>query len=247
MVGQNEIVYLAISVAAVIAMAYVVYSALRLRGFLSEFLGGEVVERITALGYMLLLFFAGYIIMPIAMIPLFPRHDLHDYVFIIAAISFFLIALSYILAVRILAPMISLIAKPMIGMQWSELLSTQVDEIDNQHKELFSRTSRLFDAVIEGKGEQEISKIIEFLGGYVVMHFGTEEKYMTQHNYLGYSSHKAEHEKFIQDFSNFKKRYESEGASSRLTLDTLRTVVDWLINHIGKVDKAMGAFLKTRM
>jgi hemerythrin len=39
---------------------------------------------------------------------------------------------------------------------------------------------------------------------------------------------------------------DTEGISSRLVIDLQSFLVDWLINHISKVDKALGSFLSTK-
>lgn len=134
-----------------------------------------------------------------------------------------------------------------MAIQWDQSLSVGIDEIDNQHKELFNRVNALLDACNQGKGKQVVGEIIDFLGDYVVTHFGAEERYMQQYNYPDYDAHKAMHDSFIDSFGQLKKKFESEGPGIQLVLQTNRTVVDWLIKHIGNTDKALGAFLKTKM
>lgn len=134
-----------------------------------------------------------------------------------------------------------------MAIQWDQSLSVGIDEIDNQHKELFNRVNALLDACNQGKGKQVVGEIIDFLGDYVITHFGAEERYMQQYNYPDYDAHKAMHDGFIDSFGQLKKKFESEGPGIQLVLQTNRTVVDWLIKHIGNTDKALGAFLKTKM
>ncbi len=131
--------------------------------------------------------------------------------------------------------------------QWTPDLSVGVNLIDDQHKELFKRVNQLLEATSQGKGKDEIGKTLQFLSDYVVTHFGTEEKAMIQHGYGGIAAHKAEHLAFLRDFGDLAKGYDSQGASTSLVLSLQRRVVDWLINHIGKSDKALGAFLKTKL
>ncbi|MGQ9630149.1 MAG: bacteriohemerythrin [bacterium] len=134
-----------------------------------------------------------------------------------------------------------------MAIQWTEDLSVGVDEIDNQHKELFNRINKLLDACNQGEGRNVVAEVIKFLEDYVIIHFGTEEEYMTKHGYLNYLSHKAQHTGFIKDFSALKKQFEAGGATLGLVVRTNHTVVDWIIKHISKTDKALGAFLKTKM
>lgn len=134
--------------------------------------------------------------------------------------------------------------------KWTPDLSVGVDLIDNQHQELFKRINALRAAMSQGKGKLEIGKTLTFLEDYVVEHFTTEERHMRVHDYAAYPAHKAEHAAFVKEFLEFKKRFEaleSQGAiTSFATIEIQRRLVDWLLNHIGKVDKALGTFLSSK-
>jgi len=134
-----------------------------------------------------------------------------------------------------------------MAVRWTPDLAVGVEVIDNQHKELFNRVDRLLEASTQGQGREEIGKLVQFLSNYVVTHFGTEEKAMVKHGYGGITAHKAEHMAFLKDFGELAKSYETQGASTALVLAVQRRVVDWLNNHIRRSDKALGAFLKTKV
>lgn len=133
-----------------------------------------------------------------------------------------------------------------MALSWSEDLAVGVDMIDNQHKEIFKRVNNLLSAMGQGKGKEEVGKVIVFLADYVVKHFQAEEELMTKHNYDGYSQQKDEHTRFIKDFSGLKKEFNDRGVTSQLTIQTQQKVCNWLTSHIGNVDKKFGAFLKTK-
>jgi hemerythrin len=115
-----------------------------------------------------------------------------------------------------------------------------------QHKELFSRINALLEGMKSGQGPAEISKTMRFLGDYVVLHFGTEEKEMAKHTYPASQSHKAEHEAFVRDLGALNKEDETQGANAYLTIQIQRRVCDWLVSHIGRVDKVLGAYLQSQ-
>jgi hemerythrin len=127
--------------------------------------------------------------------------------------------------------------------KWTEQLSIGISEIDLQHRELFIRINNLLKAMHEGKGKEEIQKVMEFLDDYVISHFGTEEKYMSQYNYPETSRHKEQHQNFITNFSDIKKELESGGPTSTLVIQTQRKLADWWLGHIATVDKDLGAYL----
>lgn len=131
--------------------------------------------------------------------------------------------------------------------EWTERLRVGVEEIDNQHKELFKRINNLLDACTQGKGKDEVLNTLRFLDDYVTVHFTAEERLQQKYNYPDYTSHKARHTEFIKNISDIKKAIEEEGVGLHLVIRTNNTVVDWLINHIGKMDKKVGALLKEKI
>ena len=131
-------------------------------------------------------------------------------------------------------------------MDWNEKLAVGIDTIDNQHKELIKRVNALLEACRQGKGKAEIGVVVKFLDDYVITHFSEEEKYMRESDYPGYARHKTEHLEFIATFSELKKEIDRYGPALDLVVKTNRMVVQWLINHISKVDTALGMFLKAK-
>ena len=137
-------------------------------------------------------------------------------------------------------------------MKWTEDLSTGIEKIDEQHRELFEKINDLVVAVRQGVCKYKISDVIRFLEDYVFFHFGEEEKYMQQFGYPGYQAHKAQHQKFIENFNELKKELPKlEGGkkpgSYDLSVWTNQVVVDWILDHIAKTDKQLGEFLKGKV
>ena len=133
-----------------------------------------------------------------------------------------------------------------MAIEWTEDLSTGSAAIDDQHKELFNRLNALLEACRQGKGKAEVSRIIEFLSEYVITHFADEEKYMEAHHYTEFAKHKALHLEFMEKFRDLKREFDDEGPALHLIVKTNQMVVQWLLNHIRKVDRSLGTFLKTK-
>lgn len=129
-----------------------------------------------------------------------------------------------------------------MSIEWSNSFSTGLEWQDRHHKELFKRINRLLDAMNLGYGKDELVKVFDFLDDYFVYHFEAEEQAMNKFNYPGMIAHLGEHTRFIERISKLRAEFE-RGASSALAIRTQREVVDWLINHIGGVDKTLGAFI----
>jgi hemerythrin-like metal-binding protein len=137
-------------------------------------------------------------------------------------------------------------------MKWTEDLSVGIEEIDEQHKELISRINDLVDSVRQHVCKYKIGDVIKFLEEYIFVHFGDEEGLMKKYGYPDYPAHKAQHEFFISEFTDLKKELEKlEGGKKRgsydLSVETNRIVVDWILDHIAKIDRKLGAYLQTKM
>lgn len=129
-----------------------------------------------------------------------------------------------------------------MAIEWSNSLSTGLLWQDTQHKELFRRINNLLEAMNVGRGKEEVVKLFKFLDDYFVVHFEAEEKAMSRFNYPHMVSHLAEHTRFIEDISSLSAECKSN-ITTGLVIKVQRQVVDWLINHIGGIDKDLGKFL----
>lgn len=130
---------------------------------------------------------------------------------------------------------------------WHDDLSVGITEIDEQHKELIARVNRLFAALDQKEAAVETADLFAFLESYVVVHFGTEERYMNEHGDRGYAGehhHKAEHQAFVRDYREFRKDL-AAGNDPVFVNEFKRWIANWYLLHIEKVDKGLGAFLQS--
>ncbi len=134
-----------------------------------------------------------------------------------------------------------------MAIAWTPDLSVGLDQIDDQHKELFKKLDQLLEACNQGKGRVIIEELLRFLGDYVVTHFGTEEVYMDRFAYPETADHKRQHAAFIKQFVELKETFEKEGPGIHIVILTNRTVVAWLNTHIRNTDTKLGAFLKGKL
>ncbi len=131
--------------------------------------------------------------------------------------------------------------------QWNDDLSTGVDKIDNQHKEIINRINTIINSSEKVISEEEIDKMVRFLGGYVIDHFGAEEEYMIKHKYPDYDAHKKLHMQFLKNFAIMKRLFEEENSTSLIILAIQNQAFDWLVKHILTEDKAMAEFLRRKI
>jgi len=127
---------------------------------------------------------------------------------------------------------------------WNEKMSVGVAELDRHHQRLIALINSLHDAMTTGKGRDIIGSILEELVKYTVYHFGAEEKLMTLHKYVGYVSHKAEHEKFVLKASDLLAQHKSGNIA--VTIPVMQFLRDWLNGHIMGTDKKYGPFFNSK-
>lgn len=132
-----------------------------------------------------------------------------------------------------------------MGITWREELAVGDERIDNQHKELLERFDKLLGACRSGEGKQELSRLIGFLDEYVVQHFGDEEKLQRESGYPDYESHRMQHLSFTKRLVELKREIAEDGeVQIDHVLATNKLLLDWLVQHISSIDKALGRFLR---
>jgi hemerythrin len=127
---------------------------------------------------------------------------------------------------------------------WTPTLATGVNSVDTEHQEIFRQAALLSQAMTEGKGRQEIAKIVDFVDDYIVSHFAQEEKIMEQYHCPVAEINKQAHTKFIAAFKSLKEKFNAQGASTTLVLDISNTISDWLIGHIKQIDSQLAKCTK---
>jgi len=125
--------------------------------------------------------------------------------------------------------------------EWSEDLSVNETEIDDQHKILIGIINDLHNSIQVGFDREDIDKILTRLILYVQVHFDTEEHYMAQYTYLDEVEHKKEHFALTVKVGElYRKQLEGQPSVAFEIMDFLKT---WLTDHILKIDKKFGAYL----
>ena len=130
--------------------------------------------------------------------------------------------------------------------QWDSSLETGHEKIDNQHRQLVAALNSIIEASQQGKGNDEIFKTLDFLTGYTIMHFATEEKLQVQFDYPDYLIHKRYHDEFKITVGDLAKRLVDEGPTEEMVGLVTTTIGNWLLNHIKGDDFRMAAFVKSK-
>jgi len=128
---------------------------------------------------------------------------------------------------------------------WNKTFAVGNDQIDAQHKELFSALSNLIRAC--GSRDKKLFRNnIEFVGNYVSKHFADEEEIQRNVGYPEYQQHKQIHDEYKDTMKRLSSQWLSMGPSEKTLTEIRANIGSWLINHIKVQDVKIGAFIRSK-
>lgn len=130
-----------------------------------------------------------------------------------------------------------------VALEWHPSLASGDGAVDGQHQEIFRRLGDLVAALEQGRRD-EIPRMFDFLGDYVVAHFGAEERLMADSAFPGANVHRAAHARFVRDFRELRALYETTGPSFAIAVKTAIWVRGWLDRHIHGADRVFARFVR---
>ncbi len=127
----------------------------------------------------------------------------------------------------------------MISIVWTQDLEVQREEIDDQHRRLFSLLADFYTELMKGGGREVQAKLLEDLMSYAGEHFAMEEMLLQEHP--DFARHRQLHYSFIKKMNAFERRYlHGEIALGVEMVDFVRR---WLCEHIAGTDRRQFADL----
>ena len=126
--------------------------------------------------------------------------------------------------------------------EWTDKYSVGIKNLDEDHQGLFDLVNQLFEAMSHGKGREILSETLNKLISYTRTHFKREEIFFTSTNYPEFKEHKKQHDLFIEKITELKKQFDQ--GNQNISIDLIKFLSDWLINHIIILDKKYTEHLK---
>ncbi len=133
---------------------------------------------------------------------------------------------------------------PMQAIKWDESMSTGVESLDAQHKQLISWLNNLLVCMSEGRGRAEIDGLLQQLGAYATLHFGNEEECMEKWRCPMAAQNAAAHKEFIATFQNLRDEFDRNGATAHLVVRVQSELMRWLSAHIKRTDTSLRACVR---
>lgn len=127
--------------------------------------------------------------------------------------------------------------------RWNCQYSVGDEEIDKQHKKLFSIIDKVADIMEvgdEAKAQHACREGIKFFKNYTLNHFAHEEEFMRSLNYSGYERHKRIHGDLMNRLiPAMEQQLEEDGYSMETINHFLGICAVWLGMHIKTEDMAI--------
>ena len=128
---------------------------------------------------------------------------------------------------------------------WNQVLSVEVDEIDEDHRKLVSLFNMLNHAVTEKESPDYLAAVLEELVNCTVWHFSHEERLMLKYGYKEIEEHKTEHRELIKSAKALQQKVLQ--ADNAVADEDIEYLERWLTEHIFTDDMRLGGFLSQVM
>lgn len=125
---------------------------------------------------------------------------------------------------------------------WLERYALGHDEIDRQHQRIVHILNRLYEALRNGRGGEEVEGVVNELHDYAETHLIFEEALLAEIEYPDRRPHRAQHFEWRRQARNFRRRLGEAGED--VAREVLAMARDWWLVHIQQEDRKYAPFLR---
>ncbi|MBF0563235.1 MAG: bacteriohemerythrin, partial [Alphaproteobacteria bacterium] len=119
---------------------------------------------------------------------------------------------------------------------WFAAIATGHEGIDSEHQNIFDILRHLKECGHNPENDDSVTATLEGLKDYVKTHFAHEERLMDEFDYDERDRHKKEHASFTKKVNGLSHAALKDRKRS---LKFLFFIYDWLVTHIGDIDRVM--------
>lgn len=131
-----------------------------------------------------------------------------------------------------------------MAIKWSEKYRIGIDQIDEEHQEIFEEFEKLYVLMRVGAGHSFYNEVLEFLNDYIETHLKHEEDYQLSIDYPDYELHKASHDEFRNNVIQLKEDHRMKKITNADLITLNSFLQTWLVKHILVEDMKIAAFLE---
>ncbi len=128
-----------------------------------------------------------------------------------------------------------------LSIEWHQDYEIGIEDIDQDHKRLFSIYNYFNTVAEQGTKSPCISTMFVLLSDYAIGHFRNEEAIMNSTKYPDIVNHIRQHNGFVRKLDKIRNRYEG-GDDVREEL--FMFFRDWILLHVLRDDRKIGEHMK---
>lgn len=134
----------------------------------------------------------------------------------------------------------------MPAMQWTEVMSVGLKELDDDHKQIIKAINELEANAGNESRSQVVRQCLLGLRRYAEFHFAREEKVLGVCNFPGLEVQQSEHRDFIDQIRSVSERFDDdpESTCAFVNEELLTFLRDWLTHHILIEDMAYKPYVE---
>jgi hemerythrin-like metal-binding protein len=123
---------------------------------------------------------------------------------------------------------------------WHDKFTIGIPAVDHEHRRLIELINRLYAALIDEAERPRVSLFFGELFAAISAHFALEERFMRDHGYGALATHKADHERLLDEIRDMMDGYESGDFGFR-SENMGERLIHWFGRHFQTHDAALHA------
>ena len=132
----------------------------------------------------------------------------------------------------------------MVSLEWRDEYRTGIAGVDYEHEMLIAQINELLRLIDAGTERERVLDGIGDVYGAISAHFALEEQMMRRHGYAEYATHKADHERLLDEIQEIADTWQRDIA---LDVDAFkRTLADWFGEHFRTHDARLHRLAEMR-
>ncbi len=128
---------------------------------------------------------------------------------------------------------------------WGQILSVDVDEIDEDHRKLLDIFNILNHSLEDRESPDYLAAVLKELINCTIWHFSHEERLMLKYGYAEIEEHKAMHQELIKGARELQHKIRQ--ADKSISEEDVVFLERWLTEHILTDDRRLGEYLSQVM
>ena len=128
---------------------------------------------------------------------------------------------------------------------WSDALSVDVPEMDEEHRQFIARVNDVNKAIIDALDKTTVAHLMDLMQIEAARHFQHEQQLLEQWNYPDATAHAERHAQLIAKFNHAMKEFQESDLSFVWALKGLQ-IKQSLVEHLLREDMKYKEFLRSQ-